>query len=177
MAIFTSFDQSTLIESISLSVIEGAYDRWFVSGQQETIAEVQGEEAGQLLGPAEQPKYVYYHVRTLTCQLDLFEEYPPVIDDKAEFQQLATKWRLERGSSSSITDLVLSPSYQAIIGMGSKAVPFILAELEAEGEHPDHWFWALQSLTRIDPVNEEDEGDLRKMARAWLHWARGRYVW
>ena len=111
----------------------------------------------------------------MTGQLELFLE--PLIDHKMEFQQLANRWRIERGTTSSTTEIVLCPSYQSMIAMGSKAIPLILRELESEGDHPDHWFWALQALTQSDAVREEDEGDFRKMARAWLGWASGRYVW
>jgi len=103
--------------------------------------------------------------------------FDPIVEEKAEFQQLAAKWRGERGSSSSITQIVLCPAYQTIIAMGAKVVPLILAQLESGGAHPDQWFWALQTLTRHDPVKEEDEGDFRRMAKAWLNWANGRYVW
>jgi hypothetical protein len=109
-----------------------------------------------------------------TAQLELFA---PCTDDESTFQELVNKWRVERGTQSSTTEIVLCDSYQAIIGMGPKAVPLILAQMEAEGSHPDQWFWALQSITHADPVTEEDEGDFRKMSQSWLKWARRRYVW
>jgi len=70
--------------------------------------------------------------------------------------------------------MILCPSYQAIIGMGPPAIDLILARLKAEGDDPDHWFWALQILTGINPVPEEDEGNVRKMADTWLKWGEGR---
>jgi len=157
-------------QNVAISVIQGAYETW-VSGQ-EAIAPLQ-----ELIQDREpEIKYVYYTVRTApVAQLELFAE--AIIDDKAEFQQLASKWRIERGTTSSTTEIVLCPSYQSIIGLGPKVVPLILAELESEGDHPDHWFWALQVLTKADPVSEEDEGNFRNMARSWLDWARKRYVW
>ena len=62
-------------------------------------------------------------------------------------------------------------SYQRVIGMGEKAIPLILRQLENEGDDPDHWFWALQAITREDPVPEDARGDMKEMARAWLDWA------
>jgi hypothetical protein len=157
----------TTNQSIEPAVAQDAYSRWFVTGREEIAAEEQEEQ---------QIKYVYYVAANVgpVCQLELFD---PIVDDKCEFQRLASQWRIERGSSSSTTEIVLCPSYQSIIGMGTKAVPMILAKMESEGDQPDHWFWALQVLTRVDPVNEEDEGDFRKMAKSWLHWASRRYVW
>ncbi len=106
-----------------------------------------------------------------------YELFPPCVVQEAVFQELLAQWRVERGTTSSATEIVLCNSYQAIIAMGPTAIPFILAQMEGEGEHPDHWFWALQMLTGSDPVREEDEGDFRKMAKSWIEWARSRYVW
>ena len=97
--------------------------------------------------------------------------YEVVVDESAVFKTLAQRWRNERGSTSSITEMVLCPAYQSIIGMGPKAMRFIIAELRSEGDDPDHWFWALQALTGVNPVSEEQEGNLREMANAWLSWA------
>jgi hypothetical protein len=76
---------------------------------------------------------------------------------------------------SSITDMVLLPSYQRIIGLGSGAIPLLLAELERK---PDHWFWALQAITGEDPVPAASRGNLIEMSAAWLTWGRQRgYQW
>jgi hypothetical protein len=97
--------------------------------------------------------------------------FESVVDESAVFKALAEKWRRERGSTSSMTEMVVCPAYQNIIGMGPKAIRFIISELRAEGDNPDHWFWALQALTRMNPVSEENEGNLNEMAKAWLSWA------
>jgi hypothetical protein len=160
----------TANQSIEPAVVQGAYARWFVSGHEERVEEEVVEQGAEV-------RYVAYVGGSYHAvyQLDLFTD--PVVADSSEFQQLASRWRAERGTSSSTTEIVLCPSYQAIIGMGSKAVPLILAQMEAEGDHPDHWFWALRVLTKADPVEEDDQGDARKMAQAWLQWASRRYVW
>lgn len=107
-----------------------------------------------------------------------YELFAPYVTEKSTFQEHVNRWRRERGTSSSTTEIVLCPSYQAIIGMGrAVAVPLILAQIEAEEEHPDQWFWALQVLTGANPVSEEDEGNFPKMAQSWLQWARWHYVW
>jgi hypothetical protein len=162
MTSFISFNQS-----VEVSVIQAAYQHWFVSCHQEqAIDEPEDAEA----------KYVYFVPPAgPVAQLELFAE--PIIDDMFEFVRLVSQWRIERGSTSSTTDIVLCPSYQSIIGMGAKAVRLILAQMQSEGDHPDHWFWALQVLTKANPVSDEDEGDFRKMAQSWFQWARRRYVW
>ncbi len=91
------------------------------------------------------------------------------------FYQLLKEWQDSRGPTSSVTQLAMHPAYQQIIGIGPDALPFILRELERT---PDHWFWALNAITGLDPVRVEDRGRLRKMAAAWIRWAKDEgYKW
>ena len=83
------------------------------------------------------------------------------------FLELSETWREERGFSSSISEMVLSPAYQQVIGLGPKVVPSILLELTRQ---PDHWFWALRMLTRVDPVPAESRGNVPAMAKYWIEW-------
>jgi hypothetical protein len=53
--------------------------------------------------------------------------------------------------------------------MGEAALPLIFSELTRE---PNHWFWALTSITGVNPIEAEDQGDLKAMASAWLRWAQ-----
>ena len=91
------------------------------------------------------------------------------LSDAEKFASLAEAWRQEVQLTSSLTQMVLHPMYQRIIGMGVAAVPFLLRELERK---PDHWFWALHAITGADPVKPEDRGKLRKMTEAWLKWGK-----
>jgi hypothetical protein len=98
--------------------------------------------------------------------------------DQIKFLKLVARWKIETSALSSITEIVLHLAYQNIIGMGDAAVPFILTQIETEGDDPDQWFWALQSITGSDPVPEEDAGNYRAMAQAWLNWGKGvGYAW
>ena len=92
--------------------------------------------------------------------------------DQSKFSKLTGRWKAETSTLSSITEMVLNPAYQNIIGMGDAAIPFILSQIEAEGDDPDQWFWALQSITGVDPVHEEDAGNYRAMAQTWLNWGK-----
>jgi hypothetical protein len=85
------------------------------------------------------------------------------------FDELAQRWRRERGPSSSTTEIALCPSYQRIIGLGPQVLPFLFRELERD---PDHWFWALKSITGADPVPNSSRGKLHEMAHHWLEWGR-----
>jgi hypothetical protein len=94
------------------------------------------------------------------------------LERTVKFHALTAQWRSERNPASWVSDMAMCPAYQKIIGMGPVAVPLILAELESEGNEPDHWFWALRAITNVDPVPEQDRGDIVKMATAWLDWGR-----
>jgi hypothetical protein len=83
------------------------------------------------------------------------------------FRQLADQWRLERGSSSSLTWITSRPSYLKIIAMKDDAIDFILQELKYK---PDHWFTALRAMTDEDPVTDAERGNMGQMAQAWLRW-------
>lgn len=85
------------------------------------------------------------------------------------FSRLAEEWRHERPRGVDVASMVMHPSYQRIIGMGEDAIPLILSELDRQ---PDHWFWALHSITGADPVPEECQGNISQMATAWLAWGR-----
>ena len=101
-------------------------------------------------------------------------EYRMILDPAAKrwakFKELTKGWKQERGASSSITKAIMAPSYHAIIGMGEPVVPLIMAQLRAEGDDPDQWFWALECITGENPIKPEDQGDSVKMAQAWLAW-------
>lgn len=86
-----------------------------------------------------------------------------------EFQQLAAIWKDETRLASSVTDIVFNRHYLQIIGMGKAVIPYILQNLQKE---PNHWFHALRSVTRENPVPPEDRGDMQAMANAWLSWGK-----
>jgi len=90
-------------------------------------------------------------------------------DPSIKFLMLKDKWKAETVLLSSITEIAMHPTYQQIIGMGLTVVPLILAEMERE---PGHWFWALKSITGIDPTLPEDKGHMRRMTESWLRWGR-----
>lgn len=88
---------------------------------------------------------------------------------KSDFLRLAQKWREETGLFSSVARRTKHVAYQRILEMGSDAIPLILTELQ---ERPDHWFWALHTLTGADPTPEE--GNFYDAVAAWLQWGKER---
>jgi hypothetical protein len=99
----------------------------------------------------------------------IYKDYPE--NDGKLFQTLKKQWHKERGSTSSTTKIVTCPSYYKIIGMGQNALPFIFGDMRRNPDNPDHWFWALEMITRADPVPVNMYGRHAEMARAWLSWA------
>jgi hypothetical protein len=93
-----------------------------------------------------------------------------IIDERAEFQELVREWRDNLPATSSASQMAAEPAYRKIIGMGPAAIPMILAQLKSEGSSPGHWFIALASITRANPVPPESRGRLQEMAKAWLAW-------
>ncbi|MDA2915926.1 hypothetical protein MYX64_03660 [Nitrospinae bacterium AH_259_B05_G02_I21] len=85
------------------------------------------------------------------------------------FQQLVDQWLEDTINMSSIAARVAHPAYLEIIGMGEKAVPLLLSELE---KRPSHWFPALTAITRENPIPEEARGRFKEMTEAWLEWGR-----
>jgi hypothetical protein len=85
------------------------------------------------------------------------------------FEMLAAQWRRETGHMSLMSDIVMHKAYQQIIGMGKPAIALILQDLKRQ---PDHWFWALRSITGENPIQPDDRGRVSQMAEAWLEWGR-----
>ncbi|MCH8922481.1 MAG: hypothetical protein IIA67_04965 [Planctomycetes bacterium] len=100
-------------------------------------------------------------------QLEQTKQPPPGAEQR--FDRLATQWKNERGCTSDVTEMSTHPAYQEIIGMGPVAIPWLLRELESD---PDHWFWALRSITGENPIPDDCRGDMTKMVDAWLSWGR-----
>jgi hypothetical protein len=74
---------------------------------------------------------------------------------RERFQRLAAEWKEQSRYLSNTAQMALLNPYQRIIGMGPSVVPLILEELRRE---PDHWFWALESITEANPVPPEAMG-------------------
>jgi len=89
--------------------------------------------------------------------------------DIHKFCILADTWKEETKYFSSTNQIAMNQSYQQIIGMGEKVVPFILEHLRLES---DQWFWALKAITGVDPVRPENIGNINKMTESWLDWGR-----
>lgn len=95
-------------------------------------------------------------------------------DEKGNAEDVArllAEWERKRPRGINVEAMASHPIYQSIIGMGWAAVPVLIAELRKK---PGHWFSALHSITGANPVQPADEGNLNKMAEAWIRWGKDR---
>ena len=90
-------------------------------------------------------------------------------DLRQRFRQLAALWKEKSRYLSNTAQMAMLKPYQQIIGMGMPVVPLILEELQRE---PDQWFWALEAITRENPVPPEAAGRVNLMAQAWIEWGK-----
>lgn len=96
------------------------------------------------------------------------QDLPRKSDDlERTFRRLVDSWREETRFLSSVQAMSTSRWYQMIIGLGEPALPLLLHELE---KAPDHWFWALRSIAREDPVDSYEK--FSDAVAAWLEWGR-----
>ena|SRR5947209_6672129 len=84
--------------------------------------------------------------------------------------RLLSVWRDETEYSSSATQITAHPAYQELIALGRAALPGLLRDLEQTGD--GQLSKALATITGAHPVAAEDRGNVRKVADAWLRWAR-----
>ncbi len=106
--------------------------------------------------------------RNLPDNLDRQSESNSFVNEE-KFNQLRDEWEQATAFISSVSEMVLHPAYQRIIGMGSDVLPFLFWELERS---PNYWFWALKAITGEDPVSDDSAGNIEEMTQQWLNWAQ-----
>jgi hypothetical protein len=95
--------------------------------------------------------------------------YPWEVNVKSRFEELLKEWKKSVGITSEIEKIIVNPYYFQIIGLGPKAVPLLLKELQKE---PGFLYIALASITEQNPVPDEIEGDVQATSDAWLNWGK-----
>ena len=114
----------------------------------------------------------------ITCNysnaLNIFRGNSFIISERIKTQEfkhflkLKNKWKSETMFYSSSTTIFNNSSYKEIINFGEKSVPWIIRELKRTD---DHWFYALKTITGINPVNPENYGIISQMKKDWIDWA------
>jgi hypothetical protein len=83
------------------------------------------------------------------------------------FSVLVERWRSETGHLSIVQQKVMNRTYLEIIGLGRPALPLLLGEIQ---RRPAHWFLALSSIARENPVRPGASFD--DAVQDWLTWGR-----
>lgn len=96
----------------------------------------------------------------------------PVQDIEQVFKSLTQRWLDDTAHVSAIPKIMAHPAYQQILGLGPKAVPLIFRAMQTQ--KPGHWLWALEAITRYNPVLEKPEiaRSTKAIKNAWLEWGR-----
>lgn len=99
---------------------------------------------------------------------------PAVAEDQINPERELFRINYEQWLNDTLFDSLPGPmrahaSYQAIIGLGKRAIPLIASELRRK---PGFIFLALEDITGADPVDEVSKGNLRATTGDWLAWLR-----
>lgn len=85
-----------------------------------------------------------------------------------DFEKLKNEWISETGYFSDPDIIRKNEKYKQIIKLGYKVLPHILNDLKLN--HND-WFFALNEITKANPIKKEHAGDVIAMTKDWLEWS------
>ena len=101
----------------------------------------------------------------------------PTLTIEARFSQHADKWEKETENLSSPAQIMMHPSYQAVLGMAQsnkeEIIRLMLVDLRDKRRL---WFWALSFLTQDNPVTASQSGKLDAMIAAWVQWGKNKGI-
>jgi len=86
------------------------------------------------------------------------------ISDKLRFNNLLYSWRKKTRFLSSPEDIINQKDFQAIVAMGTKAVPFIGAEIDAKASN---LVWALNLIFNCR-ITDKPEMTITDVCKLWV---------
>lgn len=89
---------------------------------------------------------------------------------KSEFENLVNVWKKATLHYSFIRQKIIHPAYLRIVGMGDKAIPFILEELQKRPSAS--WFPALEAISGNNAALTAKSVD--EAVENWLNWQNNR---
>lgn len=132
------------------------------------------QEAADIYKPAEETMDVYATKRKRTASAIFYgESFVVWTGDQniatATFRALADQWKRETGHFSVFALKAEHPLYQAIIDMGERMLPALMAELN---NSPRNWFWALRKIAGVNPVRKG--ASVEEAVQDWTQWWMGK---
>lgn len=91
---------------------------------------------------------------------------------EAKFNELADRWDRETVNLSSVHEICRHEAYQQMVKTGKAGIQFAINRLKTNNEKTFDMTILLCDLTGISPWPKKDNGRVKKMAAAWLRWAK-----
>ena len=110
--------------------------------------------------------------KILNSPLNERNEYTKILSLR-EFLKLKKAWKEEIIFESNLNNIFSNSNYINIIKIGKTALPWIIKDLKKGG---GYWFVALNKITGINPIKEENRGVYEQMRKDWLEWADKNYL-
>ncbi len=87
-----------------------------------------------------------------------------MMSGKLMFDALESSWKKETRFSSSISDIINQRDFQAIVSMGTQAVPFIGQSIETQ---PSTLVWALNMIFKVK-ISEKKDLTITEACKLWV---------
>ena len=87
-----------------------------------------------------------------------------MMNGKLMFDALESSWRKETRFLSSVNDIINQRDFQAIVSMGTQAVPFIGQSIEAQ---PSTLVWALNMIFK-GKISEKKDLTITEACKLWV---------
>ncbi len=123
-------------------------------------------------GTSEESQTVAWHYSNALC---VMRGTSILVSDRYEyvayknFLKLKIVWLQETQYFSSSAKIYNNAAYLQILSMGLQSVPWMLRDLQ---KHDTHWFYALNKLTGMNPIQPAHYGIVPKMKEDWIAWAK-----
>ena len=121
-----------------------------------------GKES-EFINSMEQDSYEEF----ISNSLYLRSKYQKSLEE--HFESLKHLWLEETKLSSNVFYTINHPAHLQIIKLGKAVVPLLLQDLK---KNHNHWFYALNLITKCNPVEKDHIGRLDAMVGDWIQWGK-----
>ncbi len=107
---------------------------------------------------------VINNIETARYIQEVNDENDIILNEKINFRNHLAAWQSETMFMSSVEDIVSQLDFKAILGMGKRAVPFILDEIEVR---PSNLVWALNMIYERKITSKPDT-TVTEACKLWI---------